>query len=157
MDPSDTDYDPDPERETNSDGESDRLKEEAAEKPVSQLDFYQADPFTHGDRMYHTSAPCVCVCLPLFVIHLVVVVASCLRLQPQCFPCFSHLSFLVKIRLQHVGRPRGCPAVPSSSTAFTHSNMFLIIFVDDLFKEDLFPEADSSGKLSSPRQMQIVP
>lgn len=55
MDPSDTDYDPDPERETNSDGESDRLKEEAAahEKPVSQLDFYQADPFTHGDRMYH--------------------------------------------------------------------------------------------------------
>ncbi|XP_075871572.1 uncharacterized protein LOC142881290 isoform X3 [Nelusetta ayraudi] len=52
MDPSDTDYDPDPERETNSDGESDRLKEEAAahEKPVSQLDFYQADPFTHGDH-----------------------------------------------------------------------------------------------------------
>lgn len=58
MDPSDTDFDPDPERETNSDGESDRVKEEAAVdvKPESQLDFYQADPFTQGDRMYRKSS-----------------------------------------------------------------------------------------------------
>lgn len=54
MDPSDTDYDPDPERDLDSDGENNRLKEETAvnEKVLSQLDFYQADPFTNGDRTY---------------------------------------------------------------------------------------------------------
>lgn len=55
MDRSDTEYDPE-EREINSDdGEKDRLKEEAVvnENPISQLDFYQADPFTHGDRKYY--------------------------------------------------------------------------------------------------------
>lgn len=52
MDPSDTDFDPDPERETTSDGE-----EAAVDvKAESQLDFYQTDPFTQGDRTYHSSS-----------------------------------------------------------------------------------------------------
>lgn len=60
MDRSDTEFDPE-EREINSDdGEKDRLKEEAVVNvnPISQLDFYQADPFTHGDRKYHYMTDC---------------------------------------------------------------------------------------------------
>lgn len=55
MDRSDTEYDPE-EREINSDDEEKhKLKEEAVvnENPITQLDFYQMDPFTHGDRKYH--------------------------------------------------------------------------------------------------------
>lgn len=64
MDPSDTDFDPDPERETNSDRESDQVKDEAAvaAKAESQLDFYQADPFTQGDRTYFTRSIINTIC-----------------------------------------------------------------------------------------------
>lgn len=60
MERSDIEDDPE-EREINSEGEKDKPKEEAAinTNPLSQLDFYQADPFAHcqGDRMYIDMEP----------------------------------------------------------------------------------------------------
>lgn len=55
MDRSDIEDDPE-EGEINSEREKEREKEESAmnANPLSQLDFYQADPFAHcqSDRMY---------------------------------------------------------------------------------------------------------
>lgn len=50
MDRSDIDSE---EGEINNEVEKEREKEE--QNPLTQLDFYQADPFAHGqsDRMYH--------------------------------------------------------------------------------------------------------
>lgn len=55
MDRSDIEDDPE-EGEINNKGEKERDMEESTlnPNPLSQLDFYQADPFTHCQSMYQT-------------------------------------------------------------------------------------------------------